>query len=158
MNREPKRLEDNTAVWNESKELAAKYNCLSLGEGAPDYMPPKFLVDEMVQAIYDGHNQYVRNQGAVSLVDSVAKVYGPKFERELNPLTEILISEGANGALNTVVNTFMEEGDEIVYFEPCYPMYLDIINLTRVTPKPVALEFNDGTFRFNPNQLKESLS
>ena len=29
------------------KDLAVKYGCLSLGEGAPNLMPPKFLLDEM---------------------------------------------------------------------------------------------------------------
>jgi len=38
------------------KELAIKYECLSLGEGAPGFNPPKFLRDAMIQAIDDGHN------------------------------------------------------------------------------------------------------
>ena len=44
----PKRLTDNIAVWSEMKELAAKYKCLSLGEGAPNLMPPKFLRNNMM--------------------------------------------------------------------------------------------------------------
>jgi hypothetical protein len=33
---------DNSGVvmWEEFKELTAKYNCISLGEGAPATMPP----------------------------------------------------------------------------------------------------------------------
>jgi aspartate/methionine/tyrosine aminotransferase len=54
--KEPKRLEDNIALWSEFKDLAVKYECLSLGEGAPAYQPPKFLRDEMIKAIDEGHN------------------------------------------------------------------------------------------------------
>jgi hypothetical protein len=36
----PKRLDDTIAVWSEMNEIAKKYNCLSLGEGAPGYSPP----------------------------------------------------------------------------------------------------------------------
>ena len=59
----PKRLADNIAVWSEMKELANKYNCLSLGEGAPNLNPPPFLRQHMIQAIDDGHNQYCRTFG-----------------------------------------------------------------------------------------------
>ena len=36
----PKKLNDNIAVWSEMKDLMVKYKCLSLGEGAPNLMPP----------------------------------------------------------------------------------------------------------------------
>ena len=32
----PKRLEDTIAVWSEWNDLKVKYDCLSLGEGAPE--------------------------------------------------------------------------------------------------------------------------
>lgn len=41
--KEPRRLRDNIAVWAEFFELAAKYKAVSLGQGAPDLAPPKFL-------------------------------------------------------------------------------------------------------------------
>jgi hypothetical protein len=44
----PKKLSDTIAVWSEMKELANKYQCLSLGEGAPGFNPPKFLRDAMI--------------------------------------------------------------------------------------------------------------
>lgn len=36
--------------------MTAKYNCISLGEGAPSATPPQFLVDELMTAIKEGHN------------------------------------------------------------------------------------------------------
>jgi aspartate/methionine/tyrosine aminotransferase len=52
----PKRLDDNIAVWAEFNELGRRYECLSMGEGAPGYPPPKFLRDFMMEAIDSGHN------------------------------------------------------------------------------------------------------
>jgi aspartate/methionine/tyrosine aminotransferase len=56
---------DNSGVvmWEEFKELTAKYNCISLGEGAPSTMPPQFLIDDLTTAIKEGHNQYSRAFG-----------------------------------------------------------------------------------------------
>jgi hypothetical protein len=36
----PHRVDDNLSVWAEFKYLSEKYNCLSLGEGAPAASPP----------------------------------------------------------------------------------------------------------------------
>ena len=47
----PKKLTDTIAVWSEMKDLQVKYNCLSLGEGAPNIMPPEFLIEDMVAAM-----------------------------------------------------------------------------------------------------------
>lgn len=52
----PHRVDDTVAVWGEFKEVTNKYNCLSLGEGAPGANPPQFLIDELITAIGEGHN------------------------------------------------------------------------------------------------------
>lgn len=59
----PERIEDNVAVWSEMKLLSTKYNCLSLGEGAPGYATPQFLIDFMKEAMDEGFNQYNRTFG-----------------------------------------------------------------------------------------------
>jgi hypothetical protein len=56
MSDEPQKLHDNCAIWSEMKNLCQRFDCTSLGEGAPDSNPPKFLVDQMMKAIEDGHN------------------------------------------------------------------------------------------------------
>jgi hypothetical protein len=38
------------------KSLNDKFGCTSLGEGAPNLMPPKFLIEAVVQAMREGHN------------------------------------------------------------------------------------------------------
>jgi len=72
----PARLHDTIAVWTEMKALSDKFACTSLGEGAPNMMPPKFLRDQMIKAIDGGFNQYCRSFGHPTLVNSIAKTYG----------------------------------------------------------------------------------
>jgi hypothetical protein len=50
----PHRVDNSLAVWEEFKEITAKYNCISLGEGAPATTPPKFLVDDLFNVINEG--------------------------------------------------------------------------------------------------------
>ena len=106
--KEPKKLKDNIAVWSEMKDLCVKYKALSLGEGAPNIMPPKFLQEDMMSAIESGFNQYTRTFGQPELVRKVAEVYGPLLGREVDPMREVLVSSGAFGALNSFLSAYLE--------------------------------------------------
>ena len=99
----PHRIDDNVAIWTEPKELTIKYSCVSLGEGAPGNNPPEFLTENLLKAIHEGHNQYSRVMGIPELVKKIAIVYGAKLKREINPMTEVLVSAGANSAINSII-------------------------------------------------------
>lgn len=121
----PDKLADYTTVWTEMKDLQVKYNCLSLGEGATNVQTPDFLINAMTQAMRDGHNQYNRSFGVAPLVNKLAQVYGPRLGKELNPMKDILVTLGANGALSSYVNAYSNSNDTVVAFEPMFPMYID---------------------------------
>ena len=91
------------------------------GEGAPGYPPPRFLKDFMMEAIEGDFNQYCRTFGQPALVNSIAEFYGPKLGRKIDPFKEILVSSGANGSLSSFILALINEGDELVLFEPISP-------------------------------------
>ena len=90
------------------KDLQIKHNCFSLGEGAPNLMPPQFLIDDMTASMQAGpqNNQYTRTFGIPPLVKKIAEVYGPKLGREIDPMNEVIVTPGANGALMAFINAF----------------------------------------------------
>ena len=59
----PEKLHDNIAIWAEMVEITKKYNCMSMGAGAPGYPTPKFLKESMMKAINNDFNQYCRTFG-----------------------------------------------------------------------------------------------
>ena len=61
--------------------------------------------------------------GIPEFVKKVALVYGRKLNREINPITEIFVSAGANSAINSIIFALIDPkaGDEVVVFEPCFP-------------------------------------
>jgi aspartate/methionine/tyrosine aminotransferase len=63
-------------------------------------------------------------------VNNIARVYGPRFNRELNPLTEVLVTLGANGALGAITLAMIEPGDEVIIIEPCFPLYFDHLRIS----------------------------
>lgn len=124
-------------------DLYGKYNCVSLGWGSPDFQPPKFLRDALEQAMeIPANNNYGRPNGHPELIKAVAEVYGPKMGRKIDPMTEIMVTQGANGALNTIMQTLLHNGDEVVVFSPCFPVYVSQIELAGGYITEVPLEFH----------------
>lgn len=84
------------------------------------------------------------------LVNTIAEVYGKKLKRSLDPLREIVVTNGANGALNVIINALVNKGDELIVFEPCFPPYIDHLELAGGTLKSVGLfKEKNGHFTFS---------
>jgi aspartate/methionine/tyrosine aminotransferase len=74
--------------------------------------------------------------------------------REVDPMTEVLITSGANGALSSFVLALVNPGDEVVVFEPCFPMHLDHIEMAKGVHKAVPLRVVDGSWTFDQQKLR----
>ena len=137
-------------------ELMLKFNCLSMGEGAPGYKPPPFLRQFMIDAIDNGHNQYCRSAGHPLLVNEISKRYGPKLQRNIDPLKEVQVTNGANGSLSSYIQALINPGDECVIFEPTFPMYIDHLQMAGGVLKTVPLQVNkDKQWVFDLNDLEQ---
>lgn len=86
-------------VWSEFGQLAAETGAVNLGQGFPDWQPPKFVVDQMRAAMDHGHHQYTRPAGHPQLVEVLAKRYSKHFQRPIDAMTEVCTTVGASQAL-----------------------------------------------------------
>jgi aspartate/methionine/tyrosine aminotransferase len=109
-------------------------------------------------AVREGHNQYLRTFGNPILTNAIAKVYGKKFNRDINPNTEVLVTLGANGSLNAFIMALVNPGEEIVLIEPCFPLYLDHSSLANAVIKTVPMVFKDNTWKVDLDILKSAIT
>jgi aspartate/methionine/tyrosine aminotransferase len=117
---------ENATIWYKFSQLAITTGSVNLGQGFPDWHPPQFLIDSLVKHITNatGNHQYQRTMGAPKLVEAIAKNYSPRFKRELNPMTEILVGNGAVSLLYNIITAFINPGDEMIAIEGFYDCYL----------------------------------
>lgn len=123
----PKKVDNMLHIWTEFNMLSLKYNAINLAHGTPGLPPPKFLIDNMLAAVSEGHNQYTNVLGHPELREGISKFYSPRFKpainRDLNPNTEVLVTVGASSALNNAILNMVAPGEELLTFEPFYPNY-----------------------------------
>ena len=87
-------------------------------------------------------------QGHPLLREKLAEFFSPMFKsgiaRDINPNTEILIANGACGALFCAIHHLIKPGDEVLMFEPYYTQYVNYIEFGGGVPKTVPMSCAGG--------------
>ncbi|XP_059213493.1 kynurenine--oxoglutarate transaminase 1-like isoform X2 [Centropristis striata] len=118
-------------VWVEFTQLAADYKAVNLGQGFPDFSPPKFVQEAFCEAVSGGPqmHQYTRAFGHPALVKSLAKFFSRIVGHEIDPLEDILVTVGAYQALFCAFQALIDEGDEVIIVEPFFDCYQPMVKM-----------------------------
>ena len=74
-------------------------------------------------------------------------------------MKEVLVTQGANGALMAFIAAFCNAGDQVVSFEPMFPLYIDHAEFsTGAGILGVPLTLQDGIWKFDAAELRAALS
>jgi aspartate/methionine/tyrosine aminotransferase len=76
----------------------------------------------MINAVNGNFNQYCRSGGELALVKAIARYYSPLIGRTIDPLTEVTISVGATEAIFAIMQSMVDQGDEVIMLEPAFDM------------------------------------
>lgn len=119
--------------------------------GEPDFDTPPHVVAEAERALADGQTHYVPSPGIMPLRTAVAT----HLERvgRLKPAPEqVVITPGGKPVMFFSILALCEEGDEVIYPDPGFPMYASIAAFAGATPVPLPLR-EENDFRVDPDEL-----
>lgn len=69
---------------------------VDLGMGNPDLPTPQHIVDKLVEASQKAHNhRYSASRGITKLREAIASWYGRRYNVDINPETEAVVTIGA---------------------------------------------------------------
>ena len=148
-----------TTIFAEMSALAVATGAVNLGQGFPDSDGPPEVLDAAVDAIRSGVNQYPPGIGLPVLREAVARHQRRFYGLEHDPDTEVLVTAGATEALAGALLGLLEEGDEVVVFEPMYDSYQPCIALAGARTVPVLLRPDaDRQYHFDPADLRAAVT
>ncbi|MFH1399822.1 MAG: pyridoxal phosphate-dependent aminotransferase, partial [Candidatus Woesearchaeota archaeon] len=123
---------------------ASKYtDVLSLGQGTPQFPTPQFIYDYLYErAKHDPTvGMYAEPKLEVELKALIAKYI--KTQNGFLPSTDKLyLTLGGIGGLFSSFMSLLEKGDQVIYFDPSYPLHLAQIHITQA--KPIFVPFNEA--------------
>ena len=139
--------------------LAVATGAINLGQGFPDTDGPPQVLDAAVEAIRSGVNQYPPGPGLPALREAIARHQERFYGLVHDPDGEVLVTAGATEALAGALLGILDDGDEVVVFEPMYDSYLACIALAGARAVPVLLSPQvDGRYAFDGDELRAAMS
>ncbi len=124
--------------------------------GQPDFPTPKNIVTAGIVAIRKGHTRYTSPLGIMPLRKKIAEEINKTRDLNISE-KQIAITPSGKTAIFTAMAAILEEGDEVIYPNPCFPIYEEMANYFGCVRKPIPLVEKDG-FSFNMEVLKKKFS
>lgn len=153
------RLGDENAftVLARAAQLAAQgRDIINLGIGQPDFKTPPHIVEAAVKALRDGHHGYTPAAGILPLREAVAKDIARRLKVEVDPDC-ILIVPGGKITMFFAILMFAEEGAEIIYPDPGFPIYKSMIDYSPATAVPLPIR-EENDFAFSAEELLQRVT
>jgi len=129
---------------------------IDLSVGEPDFATPENVKDAGVKAIRDNFTKYTENDGIPALRKAIAQRLKNDHGLEYSP-KEIIVSAGAKSSLFHLVQTLVNEGEEVIIPAPFWVTYPECVNLAKGKPVIVPTREEDG-FLLTPDALKAAIS
>jgi aspartate/methionine/tyrosine aminotransferase len=144
------------SVIREMTRLAIVHGAVNLAQGFPDFPAPEEVKRAACDAIEADINQYSITWGAKAFRDSIARYYKRFYNLEIDPETELAVCCGATEGMVATMLALLNEGDEVVVFEPFYENYWPDSQLSGCTIRYVPMRPPD--WAFDPQELRAAFS
>ena len=97
---------------------------IDLGMGNPDLPTPKHIVHKLIEAVKNPRNhRYSASKGIYKLRLTMTDFYRRRFDVELDPETECVVTIGAKEGIGHLVLATIGPGDVVLVPDPTYPIH-----------------------------------
>jgi aspartate/methionine/tyrosine aminotransferase len=120
--------------------------------GEPDFDTPPHIVEAAAEALREGFTHYVAAPGLPELREAAGEFFG-RTGRPRYPADRVVITPGAKPIMFYAIMALCEEGDEVLYPDPGFPMYESITAFAGAKPVPVPLR-EENDFRMDPDEVE----
>lgn len=145
------------AMSQKSSELKAQgVDVINMSVGEPDFFTPDHIKEAAKRAIDENFSFYTPVAGYLSLRETICRKLKNENQLEYQP-NQIICSNGAKQAVCNALLAVVNPEDEVVIPAPCWVSYIEMVKLTRATPKVVYTTIKSD-FKITPQQLEEAIT
>jgi aspartate/methionine/tyrosine aminotransferase len=148
------RLGTETAfeVLVKAKALQAQgRDIVHLEIGEPDFDTPRNIIDAAVDALHKGFTHYGPSAGLMELREVIAQHVSETRRVNVTP-DEVVVVPGGKPIIFFSILALAEQGDEVIYPNPGFPIYESMINYVGAKAVPIRLR-EELDFRLDVDEL-----
>jgi len=147
-------------AWDVGDEAARRMlkgaDIIHLGVGDPDLDTPKPVREALTKAIEAGKTHYAPIPGEYALRDTIADhaswLYNAPVKAE-----NVIVCNGAQGAIFATFQCIAEEGDEVIVLEPYYATYPAVVTAGGATMVSVELDLEED-YKLDIKKIKAAVT
>jgi len=148
------RLGTETAfvVLAKAKQLEAKgKEIIHLEIGEPDFDTPRNIVESAIRALNEGWTHYGPSAGQPDLREAIAEEVSKTRGVRIEP-SQVVITPGGKPVMFFAILALINEGDEVIYPNPGFPIYESVIDFIGARAVPIRLR-EENQFRLDVDEL-----
>jgi aspartate aminotransferase len=153
------RLGTETAfeVLNRARELERQgKDIIHLEIGEPDFDTPDNIIQSAVSALNAGWTHYGPSAGLPELRKAIAEEVSHSRGVRVQP-EEVVVVPGGKPIIFFSILALVDEGDEVIYPNPGFPIYESMINYVGGQGVPIRLR-EERDFRLDVNELEKLIT
>jgi aspartate aminotransferase len=150
------RLGTETAfeVLARAKQLEAKgKEIVHLEIGEPDFDTPRNIRDAAIKALNEGWTHYNPSAGLPDFRETIAEYISKTRKIQVNR-DQVVVTPGAKPIMFFSILALVNEGDEVIYPNPGFPIYESVIEFVGAKAVPIQLR-EENDFRLDTDELKK---
>lgn len=124
--------------------------------GEPDFDTPQNIIDSAKAALDSGFTHYGPSAGLPQAREAIAEYVARTRGIECSP-DEVVITPGAKPIMFYAMMATVDEGDEVIYPNPGFPIYESVINFLGAKAVPLPLQ-EAKEFRFDLADLEARIT
>ena len=128
-----------------------------MGRGDPDFDTPAHIVAAAKNAMINHHADSTPPEGLLALREAIAARVKRVNNIDVDPVTEVVVTNGGQEALFLMVLAVLAPGDELIVPEPNYNTYADSLAFAGGVKVEVQTYAEDD-FRADPGDVRAAIS
>jgi aspartate/methionine/tyrosine aminotransferase len=124
--------------------------------GQPDFKTPGNIIEAAYKAMKEGKTGYTPTPGIIPLRETIAE-YAGNYKKVKTDISEIVVTPGGKPVMFFTMLMLAQEGDEVIYPNPGFPIYESVIKFSGAKPVPMQLR-EENQFRVDLNKLKQDIN
>ena len=107
--------------------------------GEPDFPTPEHIVEAGCKALRDGYTHYTAAPGIIELREAIAQDASMRRGLNFTP-DEVVVTPGGKPIMFYSILALVDEGDEVIYPNPGFPIYESMIKFVGARPVPIRFD------------------
>jgi aspartate/methionine/tyrosine aminotransferase len=124
--------------------------------GEPDFDTPANIVEAAVDALHHGFTHYGPSAGMPDLRAAIANDVAVSRHTQVSP-EEVVVVPGGKPIIFFTLLSLIQEGDEVIYPNPGFPIYESMINFLGAKAVPIQLR-EENEFRLDTQELAKLIT